>query len=145
LAEKVNILLIEDNPGDIRLIQEILKGRNPAPELFVIKDGEQALNYLYKKNGFENAAIPNLIILDLNMPKKDGREVLQQIKKDNLLKRIPVVVFSSSESEKDIKMTYDLYANCYIVKPFDFNEFTAVVDSIQNFWLNVVKLPNYNG
>jgi two-component system, chemotaxis family, response regulator Rcp1 len=144
VVKKVHILLIEDNLGDIRLIQEALKESHPTPELDVIKDGEQALNFLYKRSGFENSTTPSLIFLDLNMPKKDGREVLEQIKKDEKLKRIPVIVFSSSEAEKDIQKTYDLYANCYIVKPFDFSQFCSVMNSIQQFWLNIVKLPDYN-
>jgi two-component system, chemotaxis family, response regulator Rcp1 len=145
LGKKVHILLIEDNLGDIRLIQEALKESDPVPDLDVIKDGEQALNFLYKKAGYENAETPSLIFLDLNMPKKDGREVLEQIKKDDFLKRIPVIVFSSSEAEKDIQKTYDLHGNCYIVKPFDFTQFCSVMNAIQNFWLNIVKLPDYNG
>jgi chemotaxis family two-component system response regulator Rcp1 len=145
LTKTIHILLIEDNLGDIRLIQEVLKDTDPRPELHVIKDGEQALFYLNKAEGFEDAVTPHFILLDLNLPKKDGREVLEYIKKDDRLKRIPVIIFSSSEAEKDIMKAYDLHANCYIVKPFDFNQFSKVMGSIQNFWLKVVKLPDYHG
>jgi CheY-like chemotaxis protein len=137
----VHILLIEDNLGDIRLIQEVLKESAHKHELNIVTDGEQAIFYLKKEGKFADAAVPNLIFLDLNLPKKDGREVLAEIKNNEALRSIPVVVFSSSEAEKDIQRSYDLHANCYVVKPFDFNHFSKVIHSIQNFWLNVVKLP----
>jgi CheY-like chemotaxis protein len=137
----VNILLIEDNLGDIRLIQEVLKESEHKHNLNIVTDGEQAINYLKKEGKHASALTPNLIFLDLNLPKKDGREVLAEIKNNNDLKTIPVVVFSSSEAEKDIQRAYDLHANCYVVKPFDFNQFSRVIQSLQNFWLSVVKLP----
>ncbi|RYD74645.1 MAG: response regulator [Sphingobacteriales bacterium] len=137
----VHILLIEDNLGDIRLIQEVLKGSDHKHELDIVTDGEQAVHFLKKEGKFAEATTPNLIFLDLNLPKKDGREVLAEIKTSDKLKTIPVIIFSSSEAEKDIQKSYDLHANCYVVKPFDFNEFSKVIQAIQAFWLNIVKLP----
>lgn len=137
----VHILLIEDNLGDIRLIQEVLKSSEHKHNLNIVTDGEQAIHYLKKEGKFADAVSPNLIFLDLNLPKKDGREVLAEIKSNEKLKTIPVIIFSSSEAEKDIQKSYDLHANCYVVKPFDFNEFSKVIQAIQSFWLNVVKLP----
>ncbi|MGZ5303648.1 MAG: response regulator [Bacteroidia bacterium] len=141
MDQVVNILLIEDNLGDIRLIQEVLKNSEHKHDLHIVKDGEQAIHYLKKENKFADAVTPNLIFLDLNLPKKDGREVLVEIKSNDKLKTIPVIIFSSSEAEKDIQKSYELHANCYVVKPFDFNEFSKVIQAIQSFWLNVVKLP----
>lgn len=141
MDKPINILLIEDNLGDIRLIQEVLKESEHPYNLQIVTDGEQAIRYLKQEGEFAEARYPHLIFLDLNLPKKDGREVLAEIKGDNKLKSIPVVIFSSSEAEKDVLNSYDLYANCYVVKPFDFNHFSQVIKSIQNFWLNIVKLP----
>jgi CheY-like chemotaxis protein len=135
------ILLIEDNLGDIRLIQEVMKESPYKHEMNIVTDGEQAIQYLRREGNFKNAVMPNLILLDLNLPKKDGREVLSEIKSSPVHKFIPVVVFSSSEAEKDIQRTYDLFANAYVVKPFDFNKFSQVIQAIQRFWLEVVKLP----
>lgn len=136
--------MIEDNLGDIRLIQEVLKESAHHHHLDIVMDGEQAIFFLKKEGSYKDAATPNLIFLDLNLPKKDGREVLAEIKNSEKLRSIPVVVFSSSEAEKDIQRSYDLHANCYVVKPFDFNHFSKVIHAIQNFWLNIVKLPgNY--
>lgn len=137
----VNILLIEDNLGDIRLIQEVLKGSEHKHDLHIVTDGEQAIHYLKREGKFADSVKPNLIFLDLNLPKKDGREVLAEIKSNEKLKTIPVIIFSSSEAEKDIQKSYDLHANCYVVKPFDFNEFSKVIQAIQSFWLSIVKLP----
>lgn len=111
-------------------------------ELSIVTDGEQAIQYLKREGRFKEAVVPNLILLDLNLPKKDGREVLSEIKSSHMHRVIPVVVFSSSEAEKDILKTYELYANAYVVKPFDFNKFSQVIQSIQRFWLDVVKLPH---
>lgn len=141
MDKNVNILLIEDNLGDIRLIQEVLKESVHPHKLHIVTDGEQAVHYLKREGQYANEPAPNLILLDLNLPKKDGREVLAEIKTHEHLRFIPVVVFSSSEAEKDIQKSYDLHANCYVVKPFDFNHFSKVIQSIQNFWLSVVKLP----
>lgn len=142
MEKTIHILLIEDNLGDIRLIQEVLKESEYKYELHVVTDGEQAIHYLKREGQFKDSALPSLIFLDLNLPKRDGREVLAEIKANEKLKTIPVVVFSSSEAEKDIQKSYDLHANCYVVKPFDFNQFSKVIKSIQHFWLTVVKLPS---
>ena len=144
VEKEINILLIEDNLGDIRLIQEVLKDSIHSHSLNIVNDGEQAIQYLKRENKYTDAVVPNLIFLDLNLPKKDGREVLAEIKGSDNLRFIPVVIFSSSEAEKDIQKSYDLHANCYVVKPFDFNQFSQVIESIQNFWLSIVKLPGYH-
>ena len=137
----INILLIEDNPGDIRLTKEVLKEGKIRNELNVVMDGELAIQYLKKTGEFSNAATPDIILLDLNLPKKDGREVLSEIKADPLLMLIPVIVLTTSSAERDILNMYSHHANCYITKPVDFNQFIAVVKSIENFWLNIVILP----
>jgi CheY-like chemotaxis protein len=142
----MNLLLIEDNSGDIRLIKEVFKESNLEGNLHVVTDGEQAIAYLAKEGEFKDAPKPNLIFLDLNLPKKDGREVLSEIKNNDELKYIPVVVFTSSEADQDIKKSYGLHANCYIVKPFDFDQYNQIISTIRNFWLSVVKLPGkYEG
>jgi chemotaxis family two-component system response regulator Rcp1 len=137
----IDILLVEDNPADVRLMQEALKDAKVRNVLHVVYDGEEAMDFLYKKGNFGNAARPDLILLDLNLPKKDGREVLGEIKKDEGLKSIPVVILTTSKSEQDILKSYKLYANCYITKPVDLNQFVDVVKSIEEFWLCIVKLP----
>ncbi len=142
--KEVHILLIEDNMGDIRLIQEVLKEAGLQHHLHTVTDGEEAVDYLKKEGKHTLAPTPHLIFLDLNLPKKDGREILAEIKSSDKLKLIPVVVFSSSEAEKDIVRSYELNANCYVVKPFDFNLFSQAIQSIQHFWLNVAKLPRPN-
>lgn len=146
MTNPMNILLIEDNSGDIRLIKEVFKESNLEGNLHVVTDGEQAIAYLAREGEFKDAPKPNLIFLDLNLPKKDGREVLSEIKNNDDLKYIPVVVFTSSEAEQDIKKSYGLHANCYIVKPFDFDQYNQIISTIRNFWLSVVKLPGkYEG
>jgi CheY-like chemotaxis protein len=137
----IEILLIEDNMGDIRLTQETLKESKIKNILNYVKDGEEALLYLNKKDKYINVSTPDLILLDLNIPKKDGREVLEIIKTDSILKRIPVIVLTTSDSEIDILNTYDLHANSFITKPVDFNQFINVVKSIENYWIQIVKLP----
>jgi len=137
----VEILLVEDNPGDIRLTQEGLKETKMLNNLHVAMDGVEALDFLLKRGKHTNATRPDLILLDLNLPKIDGRELLKQIKTDENLKRIPVVILTSSRAEEDIIKTYNLHANCYITKPVDFNQFLHVIRSIDNFWLGIVKLP----
>jgi two-component system, chemotaxis family, response regulator Rcp1 len=137
----IQILLIEDNPGDIRLTQEILKDSKFHNELMVARNGEEALDYLYRRGGHRDAAHPDLILLDLNLPKKGGHEVLAQVKADPELKRIPVVVLTSSAAEEDILKTYNLHVNCYISKPVNLEQFYTVVQLIENFWLSIVKLP----
>jgi len=137
----IQILMVEDNPDDIELTVEALKDARVENFLSVVKDGEAALSYLRCQGKYPQAVRPDLILLDLNMPKKNGRDVLREIKNDPHLKRIPVVILTTSQAEDDILHTYDLHANCYITKPVDFNQFLKVVRSIEDFWLTVVKLP----
>ncbi len=138
----VEILLVEDNPGDVRLTKEALKEGKVNNNLNVAMDGVEALAFLRKEGEFSNVPTPDLILLDLNLPKKDGREVLADIKEDSTLKRIPVVILTTSTAEEDIFKTYDLHANCYITKPVDLEQFIKVVKSIDEFWLTLVKLPS---
>lgn len=142
LSVPIEILLVEDNPGDVRLTQEALKEDKILNNLHIAKDGIEALSFLRREGIYADAVRPDLILLDLNLPKKDGREVLMEIKKDEELRRIPVVVLTTSRAEEDIVRTYDCHANCYITKPVDFEQFINVIKSIENFWLSVVKLPN---
>jgi two-component system, chemotaxis family, response regulator Rcp1 len=137
----VEILLVEDNLGDIRLTQVALKDSRIANTLNVVKDGVEALAYLRRQSPYENAARPDLILLDLNLPRKDGREVLQEIKEDDELKRIPVVVLTTSSADEDILRSYNLHANCFITKPVDLNSFVTIVKSIEHFWFQIVRLP----
>lgn len=137
----IEILLVEDNPGDVRLAIEALKEAKVNNRLFVAPDGVEALAYLRKQGEYVNAPRPDLILLDLNLPRKDGREVLAEIKPDPSLRRIPVVVLTTSRAEEDIINAYNLHANCYITKPIDFQQFMSVVRSIEEFWLTVVRLP----
>jgi len=137
----IQILMAEDNPDDIELTVEALKDSRVRNHLVVVKDGEEAISYLQCKGKYQHAVRPDLILLDLNMPKKNGRDVLREIKNDPKLKRIPVVILTTSQAEDDIVHTYDLHANCFITKPVDFNQFLKVVKSIEDFWLTVVKLP----
>jgi chemotaxis family two-component system response regulator Rcp1 len=132
---------VEDNPDDIELAMEALKDAKVGNILKVVRDGEEALAYLRCEGQYHGAMRPDLILLDLNMPKKDGREVLKEIKNHPTLRRIPVVILTTSQAEEDILNTYDLHANCYITKPVDFTQFLKVVRSIEDFWLTVVKLP----
>lgn len=142
----MNILLVEDNPGDVRLTQEALKEGNFSQELTlnVVPDGAEAIDYLYKTGKYEDSTDPDIILLDLNLPKKHGSEVLAEIKKSTDLRSIPVVVLTTSQADQDIEMVYNLHANCYISKPVDINEFIEVIKSIENFWFNIVKLPSFN-
>jgi two-component system response regulator len=137
----IEILLVEDNPGDVRLTREALKDGKIVNNLHVAEDGVDALAFLRREGKYHNAVRPELILLDLNLPKKDGREVLAEIKADEALKRIPVVVLTSSAAEQDIVKSYNLHANCYVTKPVDLDQFINVVKSIEHFWLTVVKLP----
>ena len=137
----INILLVEDNPGDIRLTKEVLKEGKIKNNLSVVMDGEEALLYLRKMDKFSNVVIPDIILLDLNLPKKDGREVLAEIKSDPELMMIPVIVLTTSSAEQDVLNMYAHHANCYITKPVDFSQFINVIRSIENFWLTIVKLP----
>ena len=142
VSTPIEILLVEDNPGDVRLTQEALKEGKILNNLHMAKDGVEAISFLRRTGEHENAVRPDLILLDLNLPKKDGREVLIEIKNDEELRRIPVVVLTTSRAEEDIIRTYNCYANCYITKPVDFDQFINVVKSIENFWLSIVKLPH---
>lgn len=137
----IEILLVEDNPGDVRLTIEALKEGKVSNKINVAVDGLEAMAFLNREGKYKNAPTPDLILLDLNLPKKNGREVLSEIKLDSKLKHIPVVVLTTSQAEKDIIMTYNMHANCYITKPVDFDQFIDVVRSIENFWFTVVKLP----
>ena len=137
----IEILLVEDNPGDVRLTREALKDGNVTNNLSVVRDGEQAMAFLRRESDYAEAPRPDLILLDLNLPRKDGREVLSEIKADQDLRRIPVVILTTSNHEHDILEAYDLNANCYITKPVDLDQFIGVVRSISSFWLTIVKLP----
>ncbi len=139
----IDILLVEDNPGDIRLTVEAFKEGKCCNNLHVVKDGEAVMQFLRRQNPYADAPKPDLILLDLNLPKRDGRSVLQEIKTDQDLKRIPVVILTTSKAEEDILRTYDLHANCYITKPVDIEEFITITRSIENFWLSIVKLPDH--
>ena len=141
-APPVEILLVEDNLGDARLTREALKEGKVYSNLHWVKDGVEALDFLHRRGKHKDAPKPDIILLDLNLPKKDGREVLQEVKADPVLKRIPVVVLTTSKAEEDIVKTYALHANCYVTKPVDLEQFMKVVQSIDNFWLTVVTLPN---
>jgi chemotaxis family two-component system response regulator Rcp1 len=138
----VEILLVEDNPGDVRLTQEALKESKVTNNLSVAEDGVEALAFLKQEGKYADAPRPDLLLLDLNLPKKDGRELLEEIKADEHLRRIPVVVLTTSKAEEDILRMYDQHANCYITKPIDFDQFIDVVKSIEDFWLTIVKLPS---
>lgn len=137
----VEILLVEDNPGDIRLTTEILKDAKLYNNINVVRDGVEALDFLYRRGDFADAVRPDLILLDLNLPRKDGREVLEEIKSDPALKNIPVVVLTTSSAEQDILKSYALHANCYITKPVDLEQFSRIVASIEQFWFSIVTLP----
>jgi CheY-like chemotaxis protein len=141
IAPPVEILLVEDNPGDVRLTQEALKEGKVYNNLHWAKDGVEALEFLKRQGKHAKAPRPDIILLDLNLPKKDGREVLAVIKNDVDLKHIPVVVLTTSEAEEDVLKSYSLHANCYVTKPVDLEKFIHVVQSIDRFWLTVVTLP----
>ncbi len=141
LGKPVEILLVEDNKGDVGLIEEVFEEAKIRNKLHVAEDGEEAMLYLRGKGQFLDSPRPDIIILDLNLPNKDGREVLREIKEDSNLKNIPVVILTTSNAEKDILQAYDLHANAYVTKPLDFNQFMKVVESVVNFWLGVVNLP----
>jgi len=140
-GKSVEILLVEDSHGDVRLIQEALQEAKVRNRMTVVGDGEEAMACLRKQGRYARAATPGLILLDLNLPKKNGFEVLQEIKKDEILKRIPVVILTTSQAEQDIVKSYDLYANAYIIKPVDLDQFLAVVKAVEGFWLEIVRLP----
>jgi len=138
------ILLVEDNPGDILLTMEAFKECAQKHNITPIKDGVEAVKYLKKQEKYKDSITPDIILLDLNLPKKDGREVLYEIKADEKLKQIPVIILSTSKNENDIIKSYDLNANCYISKPVELESFINIITEIENFWFKTVKLPNVN-
>lgn len=139
--EPIEILLVEDNPGDVWLTREALKDAKVHNNLHVIADGEDALAFLRGEGRFSGAPRPDLLLLDLNLPRKNGREVLAEVKQDADLRRIPVVILTSSTAEEDLVRSYDLHANCYVTKPLGLDQFLCVVKAIEDFWLSIVKLP----
>ena len=140
-SEPVEILLVEDNPADVDLTKEALEDAKVCTRLHVVDDGEKAIGFLCRKGQYADAPRPDLILLDLNLPKKDGPQVLSEIRADPNLTHIPVVILTTSQAEEDILRTYELHANCYISKPVNFQQFMRVVKAIEDFWLIVVKLP----
>ncbi|PKM86883.1 MAG: response regulator [Firmicutes bacterium HGW-Firmicutes-12] len=140
-SRPIEILLVEDNLGDVRLTKEALKEAKILNNLSVVEDGVEAIAYLHQEGKYNTVCRPDLILLDLNLPRKDGREVLEIIKTDSELKCIPVVVLTTSEAEQDILKAYDLHANCYITKPVNLQQFMSVIKSIEDFWLSIVRLP----
>ena len=141
MVKSINILLVEDNPGDADLAREALDSSKMNNNLQVVDDGEKAMAFLRREGSYFDVPRPDLILLDLNLPKKDGRQVLAEIKADAGLKRIPVVILTTSQAEEDVLKSYNLHANCYITKPIDLNQFLHVVRSIEEFWLSIVVLP----
>jgi two-component system, chemotaxis family, response regulator Rcp1 len=141
LLKPIEILLVEDNPGDTDLTREALETSKIRNKMHAVGDGEAALAYLRKEGIYQEAVRPDLILLDLNLPRKDGWEVLAEIKNDENLKRIPVVILTTSRNEEDVILTYNLHANCFITKPIDLMQFVKVVKSIENFWMTIVTLP----
>lgn len=137
----VEILLVEDNPGDILLTREALSEAKVLNNLHVVRDGDEALAFLYREGEYADAPQPDLILLDLNLPRRSGREVLEVIKEDSRLRTIPVVILTTSTSEEDVLRSYDLHANCYITKPLDLEQFVKVVRSVEDFWFSIVTLP----
>ena len=137
----VEILLVEDNPGDVRLTREALKESKIRNNLSIVRDGVEAMAFLRREGDYVRAPRPDIILLDLNLPRKDGREVLAEIKDDDKLKRIPVVILTTSDDEHDILESYNLHANCYITKPVDLNRFVTIIKNIEDFWLTIVRLP----
>jgi CheY-like chemotaxis protein len=140
----VDVLLVEDDPGDVVLVKEAFEYNKVHNALHVVSDGVEALDFLYRRDGHENAPRPDLVLLDLNLPRKDGREVLEEVKADRDLRTIPVVVLTTSEAEEDILRSYDLHANAYVTKPVDFDRFIEVVRLIDDFFVTVVKLPAHD-
>jgi len=141
MGQPIEILMVEDNPGDVRLTQEAFREAKVRNNIHIATDGVEALAFLRRQGRYADVPRPDVILLDLNLPKKDGREVLVEIKADPGLRRIPVVVLTSSEAEEDVLKAYNLHANAYVAKPVDLEKFIAVVKSIEDFWLEIVKLP----
>jgi CheY-like chemotaxis protein len=141
MNQDIQILLVEDNPGDVRLTVEALRGAKVANELHVVADGEAAIEFLRQRGEYRDAPRPDIVLLDLNLPRLEGSEVLADIKSDPDLAKIPIIVLTSSSSDQDIQQSYALHANCFITKPVDFTEFIAAVRSFEGFWLKIVRLP----
>ena len=141
LTSEIHILLVEDNEGDVVLTLEALKEARLKNKISVVRDGEEAMEFLYRRDRYANEETPHLILLDINLPKMDGKEVLLRIKSDPDLKKIPVVVLTTSSSEKDILEAYNNYANCYITKPVDLDKFIDVIHTVEDFWISIVQLP----
>ena len=139
--EQIDILVVEDNPGDARLIEEVLQVDKNNYHLHLVEDGVEAMNFLNREGKFSNSPRPDLILLDLNLPKKDGREVLAEIKSDSSLRLIPVVIMSTSQADEDIVKAYSLHANCFVTKPLELDQFNYTLKSIVEFWYELVKLP----
>ena len=137
----LRILLAEDNPADVRLLQEMLKESNVATELHVVPDGEEAIAFLRKRGRYADSPRPHLVLLDLNMPRRDGRSVLREVKADPELKRIPVIVLTTSQAEEDIRQSYDAHANCYVRKPTDYADFQEIFQKFERFWFTAAELP----
>lgn len=144
-AHPISILLVEDNPADIRLTQEALKESKLVNHIDVVTAGDAAMMFLRREGEYSGARRPDLVLLDLNLPRKSGQEVLEEMKADENLKTIPVVVLTASRAEQDVIMSYDLSCNCYVIKPLDFDQFELVVQAIQDFWFTIVKLPRGEG
>lgn len=140
--EKPRVLLVEDNPGDIRLTQEALKESKMDIHLDVVTDGEQAIDFLMKRGKFSEAVRPHIVLLDLNLPKKNGIEVLKEVKANDSLKKIPIIVLTTSDADHDISKAYSLHANCYLLKPVDFDDFAKAIRLIEAYWFNSVQLPH---
>ncbi|MBL7768627.1 MAG: response regulator [Flavipsychrobacter sp.] len=138
----LHILLVEDNEGDIILTREALREISAVKDISVVKDGREAIHFLFKTGSHENAPVPDLVLLDINLPKVDGKEVLKTIKQDPSLRKLPVIVLTTSASEKDIIDAYTHYANCYITKPVDYSSFMKVIQSVESFWMQTAQLPN---
>ncbi len=141
-ARPVRILLVEDSPSDVKLTMEALKLAKIMNEVSHVADGVEAMNFLRKQGRYSRESLPDLILLDLNLPRKDGREVLEEVKSDPVLKVIPVVVLTTSKAEEDVLRCYQLHANCYLIKPVNFDQFEKIIQTIENFWLTVVVLPS---
>ena len=141
-GEPIEILLVEDNPGDVRLTEKAFEEGSLANDLDVVTDGVEAIRYLRQEDEYAEKSLPDIVLLDLNLPKKNGDEVLEDIKTDDDLKHLPVVILTSSEAEEDIAATYNKHANAYLTKPVDFDGFTDIVNQIEGFWFRVVRLPS---
>jgi chemotaxis family two-component system response regulator Rcp1 len=140
-SRPIEILLVEDNPGDIRLTQEVLRTTRTPNHVRVAVDGVEAMEILERQGRHANAPLPDLILLDLNLPRKDGRQVLADVKVDPALKRIPIIILTTSAADQEVARAYDLHANCYIIKPVDYQQFLSVARAIESFWLTIVSLP----